>query len=101
MKEISKLLKTYREVAGLSQSQVAKALGSDNTSLYSQYELGLREPKISQLERLLNALGFELTLIVTPEPLTKTQTQRIGQVINDPHFSGGENTSRAHKGSHK
>jgi len=89
--DVPQLLKHYRTAAGLTQRQVCDVLGVTNTA-YAQYEQGVAEPTISQLEKMLAAMGYDgVGLVVTPEPLTPSQQHWITQVIQDERFGTGEN----------
>ena len=52
-------LKYFREKANLSQAQLAKSAGIAVNS-YQRYEYGEREPKISTVIRIANALGITI-----------------------------------------
>lgn len=54
-----KKLKYFREKANLSQAQLAKSAGIAVNS-YQRYEYGEREPKISTVIRMADALGITI-----------------------------------------
>lgn len=59
------LLKQMREDAGLSQEAVARGAGTSQPTL-AAYEAGRAEPRLSTLERLAVAAGFDLSLEARP-----------------------------------
>lgn len=54
--DFAKRLKQARQASGLSQQEVAAALGIDKTT-YSGYETGRRQPDLPRLRRLSTVLG--------------------------------------------
>jgi transcriptional regulator with XRE-family HTH domain len=52
-------LKRLREAKGLTQAQVAEAMGSAKNT-YIGYEKGTREPRLSELKKLADVLGVDL-----------------------------------------
>jgi transcriptional regulator with XRE-family HTH domain len=80
-KKIGDLIKSCRDQSGLTQQQVTEKLGSKNRSSYLKYETGETMPAVSKLESILNAMGFHLTLLVTPKKLTKDQIAAIDFVV--------------------
>lgn len=59
-------IKTARKVAKLSQSDLAKAIGSTKSTI-SKYELGRREPSLDIINRIAQATGFTPAFIVSGE----------------------------------
>ena len=57
--ELTDSLKRFRKEFGLTQKQVAAAVGM-NESAYQRYEWGLREPAYRQLLNLANAFNVSL-----------------------------------------
>ena len=53
-----KKIKEAREKAGLTQSQLAEAVGTTSQNI-SQYERGLRKPKYETLLKIAKALNVE------------------------------------------
>ena len=53
---IAARIKEAREAAGLTQAQLAKIVGTTSQNI-SQYERGLRKPKIEMMKKLADALG--------------------------------------------
>jgi transcriptional regulator with XRE-family HTH domain len=60
-------LRTLREKAGLSQTELAKKAGVPFRS-YQNWETGLREPRISTVTALAEALGVSVDQLVADEP---------------------------------
>ena len=60
MAELAKRLKRARELAGLTQIQVARSLGLRGASTISQYESGRRRPDTTMLERLARLYGVSV-----------------------------------------
>ncbi len=56
-------IRAYREFKGLNQIQLSKACGI-NVSTIRKYELGLRNPKPDQLEKIANALGLNVSVFL-------------------------------------
>jgi predicted RNase H-like HicB family nuclease len=59
---ISLVLVRMRERMGLTVREAAKLLGFKSHNAYAQYERGIIEPKLSQLERFLQELQGETEL---------------------------------------
>ena len=59
-KLIGKNLKAYREYNQFTQEQVAKFLGLNNRSTYSNYESGDREAPLDVLEKCAELYGCDL-----------------------------------------
>lgn len=66
-KIISQNIKLFRERRNLSQTQLAKILWIDRTSL-SGYEIGKRMPDIIMLCRMADVFGVSLDVLVGREP---------------------------------
>ena len=64
IEKIAIVVKTARQKAGLSQSELAKLTNIDQADI-SKIECGLANPSISTLERITNALGKELTIKIS------------------------------------
>lgn len=63
---IGRNIKQFREERNMSQSQLAKQLWLDRTSL-SGYEIGKRTPDIFMLWRLADLFGVSLDVLVGRE----------------------------------
>lgn len=59
--ETGALIREAREIAGLTQAQLAAAAGTKQ-SVISRWERGVDEPRVSTLARLFRACGFEADL---------------------------------------
>ena len=58
---IGKKIRTYREFRGYSQIQLAE-LSSINVGTIRKYELGIRNPKPDQLEKIATALRLNVSV---------------------------------------
>lgn len=56
---LAKKIKALRKTRGLTQQQLAEALGVQRATI-SNYEIGRRSPHISELEKLAAVLGVSL-----------------------------------------
>jgi transcriptional regulator with XRE-family HTH domain len=61
-KELGRMLRSVREASGVTQVELARRLGIPYTSI-SRLEAGAREGMITTVNRYLQALGWELTLL--------------------------------------
>jgi transcriptional regulator with XRE-family HTH domain len=68
-------LKTLRESAGLSQTELAEKAGLGQRAL-SFWERGAREPAWSAVVKLANALGVDLHVFLDPIPTAETPKGR-------------------------
>ena len=59
-KSIGDVIKEYRTSANLTQSELASRLGV-SPQIISQYERGIKKPKIETVAKIANALGVEIT----------------------------------------
>ena len=60
---VGKKIRAYREFRGYSQIQLAELSGI-NVGTIRKYELGLRNPKPEQLERIAAALGLNVSIFL-------------------------------------
>lgn len=60
---VGKKIRAYREFRGLNQIQLAELSGI-NVGTIRKYELGLRNPKPEQLERIASALGLNVSIFL-------------------------------------
>lgn len=58
---IGKKIRAYREFKGLNQLQLAELSGI-NVGTIRKYELGIRNPKPDQLEKIASALGLNVSV---------------------------------------
>jgi transcriptional regulator with XRE-family HTH domain len=56
------LIREARELAGLSQAELAQRIGS-RQPVISRWERGLESPRVDTLARILQACGFEADLV--------------------------------------
>jgi uncharacterized protein len=82
------LLRSARQKAGLSQAEFAARVGVPRT-MVSAYERGVRRATLPTLQRLLQAVGYEVQLVLVPiegaddarraEPETRQQRDERAQ----------------------
>ena len=56
-------IRAYREFRGLNQIQLAELSGI-NVGTIRKYELGIRNPKPNQLEKIAKALGLNVSVFL-------------------------------------
>ena len=61
-------IQKYRKMRGLTQKELAEKCGLA-TGTIQQYELGKRNPKIEQLQKISSALGVPLEYLIEPTTL--------------------------------
>jgi len=97
--EISTLIRDARRIAGLTQVELARRLGTTQPVI-SRWERGGDEPRVSTLTRILRACGQRLVLSVEPDDVDRSQIrahlamspgQRLAAVTN---VSGALATAR-------
>lgn len=71
-----KNLKRLRIRAGLSQEQLAHAIGRAGQSVIGNYEAGKREPKASEIPALAKAVNAEIQELFGMEPAQQSQVAR-------------------------
>jgi transcriptional regulator with XRE-family HTH domain len=72
-------LRDLRHRAGRTQADVAAAVGIPVTVL-SAYERGRRQPGVEIATRIVDALGFHLRFVPTPDP--GVQARRLADVLH-------------------
>ena len=60
---VGKKIRAYREFRGYSQIQLAELSGI-NVGTIRKYELGIRNPKLDQLEKIATALGLNVSVFL-------------------------------------
>ena len=60
---VGKKIRAYREFRGYSQIQLAE-LSGNNVGTIRKYELGIRNPKPDQLEKIATALGLNVSVFL-------------------------------------
>lgn len=60
---VGKKIRAYRDFRGFSQKQLAELSGI-NVGTIRKYELGIRNPKPDQLERIATALGLNVSVFL-------------------------------------
>lgn len=72
---MSKVLKTLRQNAGVSQTDVMRALGYDTPQFISNWERGISLPPISKIKKLAKLYGTDadyLYTVVKDETIART-----------------------------
>lgn len=72
---ISRLMKYFRKAKGMSQEELSNAAGI-NLSTIKKYEVGLRNPKYEQLEKIASALDINVNNFY------ETEINTIGDLIS-------------------
>lgn len=62
-KMVGKKIRAYREFRGINQVQLAELSGI-NVGTIRKYELGIRNPKPDQLEKIASALGLNVSVFL-------------------------------------
>ena len=94
----ARLLRSARERAGLSQRELARRAGTAQ-SVIARIELGITQPAAGNLERLLDAAGFRVSISLVPKErasthmlddvariLAMTPEERLLEVANASRF---------------
>ena len=79
---IGKKIRAYREFRGYSQIQLAELSGI-NVGTIRKYELGIRNPKPDQLEKIATALGLNVSVFLDFNIETVGDVLSILFAIND------------------
>lgn len=72
------MLRQAREFAGLTQEQVAKALGTQKSAV-SRMENHAEDVRLSTLQRYAEAVGLELVLELQPREAEKPAPRRVSR----------------------
>ncbi len=67
MKDINKKIKTERELAGLTQQELAKMAGYKNYQTLLKIEKGKRDIKVSDLAKIAKALNLNTDYFINDE----------------------------------
>lgn len=65
MSDIGERIKHARQIEGMSQETLARAIGSTKSTI-SKYELGHREPSLDTIQRIADALRIEFFDLIVP-----------------------------------
>ena len=88
-KEIGKKIKILRKVRGLTQDQLAEKLEVGRATI-SNYEIGRREPRLNELERIAKVLGVGLDYFgITQSDITDL-IARAKLLFNDANITPEE-----------
>lgn len=84
----AELLRSAREQAGLSQSELGARAGVPRT-MVSAYERDLRQPSLPTLRHLVVAAGFELRVRLVRRPDTDEVLRALEEQFADPGIEHG------------
>lgn len=84
--KIAKKIKALRKTRGLTQQQLADALGVQRATI-SNYEIGRREPSISDLEKIGKVLGVSLEYFGVACNDIRDLIARARFIFDDPEIS--------------
>lgn len=74
---IGEKIKKRREALGLSQQVLAELCGWDLPSRISNYECGLREPGIGDLQQIANALKIEVSYLINADKKVASEKETL------------------------
>ena len=77
---VGKKIRAFREFRGYSQIQLAELSGI-NVGTIRKYELGIRNPKPDQLEKIATALGLNVSVFLD----FTIETDRKSTRLNSSH----------------
>lgn len=73
MNTLGQRIRQHRKARGLSQQALAEACGWESQSRIGNYERGIREPNLADMERIAQELGISVTVLVQgPSSVEKT-----------------------------
>lgn len=78
---IGERIKTARSNAGLTQRALAEKSGIA-TGTVQQYELGKRQPRIEQLQKIADALEVDINYLVHGKTLQQFEQESIDRIKN-------------------
>lgn len=87
MSKIGKNIKKYRELKGLTQAQLAEAIGKKSKNVISNWENGLNEPDPSTIELLLSVLGVDANTLMgwdNPDTLNEDANKLACTILSNP-----------------
>ena len=84
-KTVGERIKTARRNAKLTQAGLAAKIGAA-TGTVQQYELGKREPRLSQLEKIATALDVSVGELLGTEPQIDREYEDLTEVLRSAGF---------------
>jgi transcriptional regulator with XRE-family HTH domain len=81
-KRLAKLIKTYRNLRGLTQQNVADKIGMAQTQ-YNVYEAGDKSPNFINLEKIIKALEIPLEKIFEIKPIGDETFEKFCDELNN------------------
>lgn len=88
----SVLVRTAREHAGITQSHLARRVGTTQSAV-SRWERGHDEPRISTLEAVLRACGLRLVLNVEVDDVDRAQIRQQLALTPEERLASAVNMS--------
>jgi transcriptional regulator with XRE-family HTH domain len=81
IKRLGEVIRTQRELLGMTQRELADALGLYEATAVSDYEYGIRVPHLDRLITLASALDLTMTdlweLVEDPDGQRMTELERL------------------------
>lgn len=75
-------IKFIRQKKGMTQAQLAAAIGTTSQNI-SQYERGVRNPKIGTLQKIADALGENVTMFIPTQRESPTEYAALEPYLTD------------------
>lgn len=94
-KEIGNKIKILRKVRGLTQQQLAEKLDVGRATV-SNYEIGRRQPRLNELERIATVLGVGLDYFGVTQSEITDLIARAKLLFNDANITA-EQKEQAYK----
>src|SRR5690554_2179372 len=79
----------FRRRAGVSQGELALRIGLSNAETISRYERGVREPRVSTLIAIANALGISARCLIPEERGDESKKEWVNCVFKTLLDEGG------------
>lgn len=67
-KDLGARIRTYRKAKGMTQDELAKAVGYTSKAMISRIEKGLNAISVERVEEIANALGVDSTELIRQDP---------------------------------
>jgi transcriptional regulator with XRE-family HTH domain len=75
-------IKSIRQQKGMTQAQLAAAVGTTSQNI-SQYERGVRNPKIGTLQKIADALGENVTMFIPTQRESPAEYAALEPYLTD------------------
>ena len=83
---VGKDIKLVRQQKGMTQAQLAVAIGTTSQNI-SQYERGVRNPKIETLQKIAAALGEDVTAFIPTQRENPKEYAKLEPYLTDAQKS--------------